>query len=306
MAKFLGNYFSQQSASSSNRRLLNSTPPYTGGIFPVDPSSAANALLVGASALGALGSAADAGLAVEGANTAGALNAALGSIKGIARIAALSMADQVTVKPTPILFQFFPESITDSRENNVEATTLPGYSLPIPTFSGSSGRSISMVLTFSQERWQGVGSRLAPNHWDKYNFDVGLAVQAIRKLAYPIGLSPNSLVDIGITPIPFALSLPNTRIGIDKDFIYCYLRSYSVDYMAFFPDGQPRLAKISLSMEELLVDLSENVTGNSFDVQSSAYSNGARNAIDRSLRQFDAGSVRTVSVSINRFENIPK
>jgi hypothetical protein len=300
---FLRDQYASQSSGRTNRRLLDSQNPYVGGIFPVDPSRGVNNLLIGASALGVIGDTIEGTVAGKSGNKAAALNAAMSSIKGLSRIFALSSTAQTSVKPTPILFQFFPESITDSRENNVETTTLPGYSLPVPTFAGSSGRTISMSLTFAQERWKGTGKRLTD--WDKYNFDVGLAVQALRMLTYPIGIFKDAIVDVGITPIPFALSLPNTMIGIDKDYVFCFMRSYSVDYMSFFPDGQPRLAKMSLVMDELLVDLSDNVTGNSFAAKSDAYAAGARQAIIESDRDLEAGYTRTLNVAINRFDNNP-
>jgi hypothetical protein len=139
----------------------------------------------------------------------------------------------------PIYFQFYPESISDDRALHYEKHEIPLLSNPVPSLSGPSERKISFRLMFSQEKWQNEGVPL--DDWDKYNFDVALALQAFRSFTYPIGTT---------LPQPVRLVLPGTRIGIDTDSVTGLIDKYSITYQAFFPDGQPRLAQLDVDFSE--------------------------------------------------------
>jgi len=159
----------------------------------------------------------------------------------------------------PLFFQFFPETITDDRQVDFNEQTLPFLTNPIPTFVSASPRTVAFSLQFAQELWIPSGSGDKNQmQWTKHNFNVGLAVQAIRSLAYPLS---------GIVPQPLLLTLPGTQIGIDGDSIYCLLKGYSTSYDAFFPDGQPRIASMSLTLQEFttLTGPRGNITGASFN-----------------------------------------
>jgi hypothetical protein len=285
-----------------SRRRVSDVPSYVGAMIPVPPSGLSGAATIGTSFAaglknfftgnfaGAIGNAVQVGAqgaeAIENSNALGTFLAnSISDTKkfftgrGTPGLNAAPPSTSVTVGNVPVIFQFFPESITDHRENPIEHISPPGLSLPIPTLAGASERTLTMTLTFARERWTGAGVEPSVFSWDKYNFDVAKCVQAVRSYAYPIGLTSLGLSG-GISPQPFMLTLPGTKIGITSDTIGAILRSYNVRYVSFFPDGQPRLAHIDLSMTEVLMDITQNVTGRAFiDVVKSAFA-GAQTAIE--------------------------
>lgn len=300
-------------ATSLPRRRINDETPFVGGMYPIAPGGLSTGTNVAASVfagiqdfqsgnyLGAIGRTLQVGVLGAEAIESGA-NAIGGAIldfrnwasrklggKGIPGHRGSSPVGNVYTNKKPVLFQYFPENIQDRRTNNVEFIKPPGVSLPVPTLASASERTISFTLTFARERWPGRQVRPATDQWDKYNFDVAASLQAIRMYTYPIGTNVLGLVKAGITPQPFILTLPGTRIGIDGDSIAAILVDYSIDYVAHFPDGQPRLARIGLTISEILGGLTQNVTGGSFEnVMNSAFL-GATSAIQpRSVSDQDA------------------
>jgi len=171
----------------------------------------------------------------------------------------------------PLFFQFFPETISDDRQVDFNEQTLPFFSNPIPTFVSGSPRTIGFTLQFAQEMWipAGSGNKNAMK-WTKHNFNVGLAVQAVRSFSYSLR---------GLIPQPLLLTLPGTQIGIDGDSIYCLLKGYSTQYEAFFPDGQPRLASMNLTFQEFTIGWSGDITGGSFNKVYQEYTGYAESAI---------------------------
>jgi hypothetical protein len=148
-----------------------------------------------------------------------------------------------------IFFQFFPESISDSRSVNIGEVSMPLMPNPLPGLVSSSPRNISFEAVFAQEKWAGEGNDNFK--WDKHNFNVGIALQVLRSFCYPMG---------AYTPLPqpLMLNLPGTRIGIDQaetrgDTVFCLLKDYNATRKAFFPDGSIRVASVHLSFQEFSV-----------------------------------------------------
>lgn len=285
------------------RRRFNDETPFVGGMFPIPPGSLSTGTNVLTSVfagiqdfqsgnyLGAISRTAQVG--VIGAEAIESASNKIGGFildnspewllklttgKGKRGHRGSSPVGNVYTNNEPVLFQYFPENVQDQRDNNVEYIKPPGVSLPVPTLSSASARNISMTLTFARERWPGRQQVPATDQWDKYNFDVAASLQAIRRYTYPIGTSVFGLKG-GITPQPFVLTLPGTRIGIDSDSIAAILTSYNIDYVAHFPDGMPRLARISLGITEILRDITQNVTGASFQNAVNAHAAGSKSAI---------------------------
>jgi hypothetical protein len=183
-----------------------------------------------------------------------------------------------TMMSCPIFFQFFPESISDSRTVNIGEVSMPLMPNPLPGLVSSSARIVSFEVVFAQEKWAGEGGNDSFT-WDKHNFNVGVALQALRSFCYPMG---------AFTPLPqpLMLNLPGTRIGIDVgktrgDTIFCILKDYNAIRKSFFPDGSIRVASVQLSFQEFSVigsgagigittvddfaDVYSNYVGNSHD-----------------------------------------
>lgn len=152
----------------------------------------------------------------------------------------------------PLPFQFFPETIQDTRTVDLPETSILSFSDKFMLGYQPSTREISFTLRFAQERWALPGGALVD--WDKYNFDVAVSLQAMRSFTYPIGTFDsgglNSTVGVGFLAQPVRLFLPGTRIGILTDYIIGIMRQYSITYKAFFPDGTPRVADMEVSFVE--------------------------------------------------------
>lgn len=255
-------------APSIPRRRFNDETPFVGAIFPASPLTLGVTAGVGSSIASGIKN-------FFTGNFVGALSDAT-KLAVIGTEAGFGIDD-----PKPFIFQYYPESISDHRSNNIEFATPPGFSLPVPTLASASERIISMRLTFSQERWAGRGSKLFDARWDKYNFDVATCLQAIRMYTYPVGANFLGLGNVGVVPQPFILTLPGTLIGVNSDSIGAILKGYSIEYVSFFPDGQPRLAHVSLEMTEVLLSIGENVTGKTFAAVSARQAGGATSAIQK-------------------------
>jgi hypothetical protein len=247
-------------------------PPFVGFLTPIDPGIA-GVVIGGALAASGIFKI-RAGLLGGARAGGGLLSTAKRIIGGVLEGAADLLTGGVAVASAirggglkgPIFFQYFPESFNDSRDLDYEQVRVPLFTSPIPTLSNASPRNISLEVWFSQDKWEGPGIRL--REWDKYNFDVGTALQAIRAFVYPIGLG-EGIASVGALPQPLLLTLPNTRIGINSDTIACLMTSYSITYHSFFPDGQPRVASAELSFIEIFLPLaheasSRNITTRDF------------------------------------------
>jgi hypothetical protein len=252
-------------------RGIHDTPSYVGSITPVRDfrGFVDQSLLGGAAGLAGKIAKKATGSGTVAKEVLGRSNALLGKAllvvggtEFILRAQGKSMIDlfNQTQSMRPLFFQFFPETISDDRQVDFNEQSLPFLTNPIPTFVSASPRTVGFTLQFAQELWIPTGTaNRTTMRWTKHNFDVGIAVQAVRSLAYPI---------IGFIPQPLLLTLPGTRIGIDGDSIFCLLKGYSTQYEAFFPDGQPRLASMSLTFQEFTIGLDNprgNITKASFD-----------------------------------------
>ena len=161
-----------------------------------------------------------------------------------------------------IHFQFFPEEIRDSRRQSVAEQDMLLASDMVPTLGSASKRIVSFTCVFSQERIRSTGDistivnsvpdipdgKGDSSSWDKYNFDVAIAVQAIRSFAYPIKSEIAGGLSVTIQPV--LLDLPGTLIGLTGDSIFGMVTSYDVSMKAFFPNGRPRLAEVGIEFTE--------------------------------------------------------
>lgn len=277
------------------RRRFSDHTPYVGAMMPVKPGVASLAVSA-CNTLSGVWEVAKRGLT----NPWGWVRGAKGLLTGLVGLGENWFGGS-SVVGVPIFFQYFPDQVTDSRESGIHTESPPGLSDPLPVSAGASQRRISLTAYFSQERWPGPGRRLT--EWDKYNFDVGLAVQALRMFAYPAGMNIPLVGTTGVSPQPLVLTLPNTRIGIDSDSISCVLDSYSIRYMSFFPDGQPRMASVDLSFLEVKwVAGAGNVTAISFEkilMDVHNYSNAVFEAVQDGDKVY--GKTRRLDASVRPF-----
>jgi hypothetical protein len=173
----------------------------------------------------------------------------------------------------PFVFQYWPETIEDNYNPEYATRSIPGGSHPLFQWTGGSGRDITFTAQFTAEVDQGFSARgglegrpnaaptaLTPSA--RYTVDVRAALNRLRSFMLPdydgTGFNINTLAS---PPKKFFLVLQGTRIGGNKDYILCILRSAPITYQACFPNGTPRLAEVSLTFSEIVQTTS--VTGSS-------------------------------------------
>jgi hypothetical protein len=194
----------------------------------------------------------------------------------------VSATPVTSVMRAPVFFQFYPETISDNRHANTIDVPLILSQNPSPAILKGSARNISFTAVFAQERAVNTGQGEVLADWDKYNFDVALAVQACRSFIYPIPIELGPLGSVlSVTPQRILLTLPGTKIGIRSDSIECIMQEYAVDYLSFFPDGRPRIATVGMSFMEVaaLASLNNNVSRSDFESVLQRYSNAQFGAI---------------------------
>lgn len=166
-----------------------------------------------------------------------------------------------------VAFQYFPESLSDTKAVSWQAKEVPGGSLPLYQWTGSGERTISFTAQFSTDI-DPFASKALSNKTDaaiyadrmkqqginKYNVDVRSAIAWVRSFMYPKYTSAGT-----IPPPKLTLFLPNSGIGmaggesqfIDAHSMTCVMTQCEVTWDKFFPSGNARLATASLGFAQI-------------------------------------------------------
>jgi hypothetical protein len=159
------------------------------------------------------------------------------------------------------LFQFWPESLSDSKTVEYSTKAVPGGSHPLYQWVRGGERILSFTAVFSRDlnptqqfttlntRGQNVTPPVAK---DKYNVDINAAVWALRRFLYP-SYGGSDLK--AFPPEVIQLQLDNTAIGgYDTegpvDIMNCFMTRCDVQVQSWFPDGVPRFATVDLEFHE--------------------------------------------------------
>ena len=185
------------------------------------------------------------------------------------------------------VFQYWPESFEDNYNPAYSEKQVPGGSHPLLQWTGGSGRDITFTAQFTSEVDPGITrgafgrpnpaiTRLTPS--DRYTVDVRAALNRIRSYMLPdygggAGFNINSLAS---PPKKLYLVLQGTRIGGQKDYILCVLRSAPITYEACFPNGTPRIAQVSMTFSEIVQGRSSGDTSAITFIGRSSFENDAR------------------------------
>lgn len=179
-----------------------------------------------------------------------------------------------TASESAIAFQYWPESIQDSRSSEWSPRNIPGGSHPIYQWTHGGERRLSFTVVFTTDTAPGEGilgdaqvGELAGTTRDPYavmadrplsgiergtrDVDIRAAVSWLRWFTYPaydLGSNPKAY-----EPAKALLVLPGSGIGHDsKDSILCVMTQCDVTYEAFFPDGFPRIVEVQLEFAEVV------------------------------------------------------
>lgn len=160
-------------------------------------------------------------------------------------------------------FQYFPETINDTKAPEYARRPVPGGSHPIVQFIHGGERVISFTAMFTQAKSpEDVGFltallngdfNLSLNDDTKHNNQGGIpaAIAWLRSFTYP------EYLDTGAAKPPPAavIYLPNSGIvgsGEYLDSLVGVMTECNVIYEAFHRNGAPRLAAVSLSFVEIV------------------------------------------------------
>lgn len=166
----------------------------------------------------------------------------------------------------PLAFQYFPESVTDSKSVDYATRSVPGTSLPVYQWVSSGERSISFDAIFTsdtditdsgnrdvvdatlieRQRSTGVGKR---------NIDIRAALAWLRSFlmpVYPVG-SPG----VAIAPRRLRLSIPRSGIGMlggdsdNRDAINAIMTNCQITNESWFHSGMPRAVTVALTFVQI-------------------------------------------------------
>lgn len=167
-------------------------------------------------------------------------------------------------------FQYFPESVSDSKNVNYQQKEVPGGSLPLYQWVNSGERSVSFTAVFTSDvdvtaddpgdaaKGQALNNRLKAAGQSRRNPDIRAAVAWLRRYMLPTYDAAN-----GITrgPSKLRLSMPGSGIGVAggvmagagalDDTIVCVMTQCEVSYEAFFPSGLPRYVTVQLAFGQI-------------------------------------------------------
>ncbi len=186
----------------------------------------------------------------------------------LANIEQLGVANQVNAvlsNDEILVFQYWPETISDEYITKWNPKDIPGGSHPLYQWTGGGGRTISFDVVFTAEIDEGLAGRLggagrslaaaAPAALlpsSRYTVNVAAAVAKIR--SFQMGdYNGGTTLSVSKPPPRLHLVLPGSQIGGDGDSeIFCILLSAPVTYESFFPSGAPRIVTLSLSFAEIV------------------------------------------------------
>jgi hypothetical protein len=199
----------------------------------------------------------------------------------------------------PLAFQYWPDTVSDTKTVNWAAREIPGGSLPIYQWISSGERIVSFTATFtsdmdlaSSNASADLGNRLKNVGQARRNVDIRSAIAWLRSFMHPTYGSPTEVgVPLAIAPQRIKLILPGSGIGVggaaavdlnDVDEILCVMTQCDVTYESSFPSGLPRVVTVGLAFAQIAqradvgvvtfpdaANQTNHVLGNSFDADRS-------------------------------------
>jgi hypothetical protein len=165
-------------------------------------------------------------------------------------------------------FQYYPESINDTKAVNYAQKAVPGGSLPLYQWINGGERQITFTAMFSSDIDLSLESKAA---WggtlaeetkklgvEDRNVDIRAALTWLRSLMMP------TYDSFGRTfpPPKMLLSLPNTGIGLlggglpgqspdGSHHVLCIMTQCDIELKKLFPSGMPRLASVQLGFSQV-------------------------------------------------------
>lgn len=174
-----------------------------------------------------------------------------------------------------LAFQYYPESISDTKAVNYQQKEIFGGSLPLYQWTNGGERSVSFTAVFTCDvdllansatpgtLNQTLLARLKAAGEDRRNIDIRSAILWLRQYMIPTYStqgSADSTQPLTIAPATLLLSMPGTGIGMyggdagggssTLHSMYCYMTQCDVSIDALFPSGLPRIVTVQLAFAQ--------------------------------------------------------
>lgn len=170
-------------------------------------------------------------------------------------------------------FQYFPDTISDSKSSNWVVKEIPGGSLPLYQWVSGGERTLSFQAVFTTDidfSAEALGDKSASDAWASLksngvsdrNVDIRSAILWLRRFMMPRYGDPQQTgVPLTSAPRKAQLYLPGSGIGLAHggistvhdggDYITVIMRSCDTEYIQFFPSGMPRIVQVNLSFSQI-------------------------------------------------------
>jgi hypothetical protein len=187
-------------------------------------------------------------------------------------------------KPVKLAFQYFPDTINDSKAVNYQQKEIAGGSLPLYQWIAGGERLITFTAIFTSDvdlvtaeaptgliakavgtAGQGIRERLQSAGESRRNVDIRSAIVWLRRYMFPTYVKDESNgtkvgVPLTYAPSKLMLVMPGSGIGLaggesaattSMDAVLCVMTQCDVTYEKFFPSGLPRIASVSLGFAQI-------------------------------------------------------
>ncbi len=154
-----------------------------------------------------------------------------------------------------IQFQYWPESLSDSKDSAWEERRIPGLSHPLYHWAQGGARSLSFTAIFARDNDpaeidEGSFSTLVGGGADHHlNYDIEAAIAWLRSFQLPTytdDLEP-------LPPPKLILVFQGMTLGLDGDVgALCHLASCEVTSQNWFPSGYLRYVECAVSFMEMI------------------------------------------------------
>lgn len=163
-----------------------------------------------------------------------------------------------------VAFQYWPESLQDTRGSEWNPRSIPGGSHPIYQWTQGGERRLSFTALFSTDTepedeallqddpYAAAADRpLSGIQRGSRDLDIRAAVSWLRYYTYPMyGTGQDLRV---FEPPKVLLVMPNSGIAYDgHDYVTAVMTQCDVTYQAWFPSGFPRMVEIQLEFAEVV------------------------------------------------------
>lgn len=171
---------------------------------------------------------------------------------------------QTVSQNSALFFQYWPGSLSDEHTVSYAEHVIPGGSHPLYQWTGGGGRTLSFEAIFVSElntqkgsgalsgataALANAGAGLLPS--GPHTVDVSAALSRLRSWMLPEYSKGGRLGETTPPPI-LTLVFPNTRLAGTSDLLQVILRSAPITIESWYPNGQIRVATVTLTFNEVV------------------------------------------------------